>query len=100
MELAYRYSGINNLQRFYREGWQTLIIHPGYEGPGAASWLLLQGYRVGWISGGNSLGKLVWFPDLGIWVEDAQQRLENIHCLSCLGTVVSQYQCAEPSIFS
>jgi hypothetical protein len=73
MELAYRNAGINNLQRIYRVGWQTLMIHPDYEGPGAASWILLQGYRVGWISDGNSLGKVGWFPDLGIWAEDAQK---------------------------
>ena len=39
---------------------------------------LLPGYCfqvivLGWISGGNSLGKVCRFPDLGIWVEDPQR---------------------------
>jgi hypothetical protein len=64
MELAYRYSGINNLQRFHRVGWQTLIIHPGYEGPGAASLLCFKVIVLGGFLVGILWGKWVGFP---IW---------------------------------
>jgi hypothetical protein len=36
-------------------------------------WLLLQGYRVGVDFWWEFFGEVGWFPDLGIWVEDAQK---------------------------